>query len=326
MYLSMCCHWQASSEFYSCQVFIEIKFSLFFYHFLPILALLVCVPWTDFLLKILNASRLLRWSVFPELTFFLWSLNACRLLRWSVFPELTFFLWSLNACRLLRWSVFPELNFFLWSLNACRLLRWSVFPELTFFLWSLNACRILRWSVFPELTFFLWSLNACRLLRWSVFPWADFLSKSLNASRLLRWSVFHELTFFLWSLSASRLRLCVHYTCQSLKHVRRLQCEGILRLGIAPLLHIELIIQMEVASSRSGHLPTLSAAKTSELSPLVTSPFWWRSGQCRQCCSDFLLQCAGDIEADHADSMVSTLWSAPTEIVKRLILAIGEAS
>ena len=30
--------------------------------------------------------------------------------------------------------------------------------------------------------------------------------------------------------------------------------------------------------------------------------FWWRSGRCRQCYSDFQLQCAGDIEADHTDS------------------------
>ena len=30
--------------------------------------------------------------------------------------------------------------------------------------------------------------------------------------------------------------------------------------------------------------------------------FWWRSGRCRQCYTDFLLQCAGDIEADHTYS------------------------
>ena len=47
---------------------------------------------------------------------------------------------------------------------------------------------------------------------------------------------------------------------------------------------------------------TVSAAKTSTLSLLVKSPFWWLSGRCRQCYSDFLLQCAGDIEADHTDS------------------------
>ena len=30
--------------------------------------------------------------------------------------------------------------------------------------------------------------------------------------------------------------------------------------------------------------------------------FWWQSGRCRQCYTDFLLQCAGDIKADHTDS------------------------
>ena len=55
-------------------------------------------------------------------------------------------------------------------------------------------------------------------------------------------------------------------------------------------------------TKRPDHLPTLSVAKISELYLLVKSPFWWRSGRCRQCCSDFLLQCAGDIEADHTDS------------------------
>ena len=64
----------------------------------------------------------------------------------------------------------------------------------------------------------------------------------------------------------------------------------------------QLILRMEVAASRADHLPTLSAAKTSELSLLVKSPSWWLSGRCRQCYSDFLLQCAGDIEADHTDS------------------------
>ena len=53
---------------------------------------------------------------------------------------------------------------------------------------------------------------------------------------------------------------------------------------------------------RPDHLPTLSAAKISELSLLVKLPFRWRSGRCRQSNSDFLLLCAGKIEADHADS------------------------
>ena len=48
-------------------------------------------------------------------------------------------------------------------------------------------------------------------------------------------------------------------------------------------------VRMEVVSSRPDQLPTLSAAKTSELSLLVKLPFWWRSGRFRQCSSDFLL-------------------------------------
>ena len=58
----------------------------------------------------------------------------------------------------------------------------------------------------------------------------------------------------------------------------------------------------EVASLRPDHLPTLSADKTSTLSLLIKSTFCWRNGRCRQCYTDFLLQCAGDIEADHTDS------------------------
>ena len=61
----------------------------------------------------------------------------------------------------------------------------------------------------------------------------------------------------------------------------------------------EITIRMVVASSRPDHLPTMSAAKNSELSLLAKSHFWWRSGRCR---SNFLLQYAGDIEADHTDS------------------------
>ena len=66
-----------------------------------------------------------------------------------------------------------------------------------------------------------------------------------------------------------------------------------------------LLIRMEDASSWPDHLPTLSAAKTSELSLLFKLPSWWRSGRCRQCNSDFLLQCAGEIEADHTDSGIA---------------------
>ena len=33
--------------------------------------------------------------------------------------------------------------------------------------------------------------------------------------------------------------------------------------------------------------------------------FWWLSGRCRQCYIDFLLLCAGNIEADHTDSGIA---------------------
>ena len=62
--------------------------------------------------------------------------------------------------------------------------------------------------------------------------------------------------------------------------------------------------RMEVASLRPDHLPTLSAAKTSTLSLLVKSPFYWWSSRCRQCYSDILLQYAGDILANHTDSEI----------------------
>ena len=61
---------------------------------------------------------------------------------------------------------------------------------------------------------------------------------------------------------------------------------------------------MEIDSSRPENIRTLSAAQTSELPLLVETHFWWLNGRCRQCCSDFLLQCAGDIEADHTDNGV----------------------
>ena len=62
------------------------------------------------------------------------------------------------------------------------------------------------------------------------------------------------------------------------------------------------LIRVEVASSWPDHVPTMLAAKTSELSLLVKSHFLWRIGRFQQCYSDFLLQCAEDIEADHTDS------------------------
>ena len=72
--------------------------------------------------------------------------------------------------------------------------------------------------------------------------------------------------------------------------------------GVLTAQSVAIADRMDVASSWPDHLPTLSVAKTSELSLLVNSPFWWRSDRCRQCYSDFLLQFAGDIEADHTDS------------------------
>ena len=64
-------------------------------------------------------------------------------------------------------------------------------------------------------------------------------------------------------------------------------------------------VGMEVASSWPDLLPTLLAAKTSELSLLVKLPLWWRSGRCRHCCSVFLTQCAGNTEAENTDSGIA---------------------
>ena len=48
-------------------------------------------------------------------------------------------------------------------------------------------------------------------------------------------------------------------------------------------------VRMEASSSRQYHLPTLSKAKTSELSLLVKSHFRWRSSSAGIGCSDFCL-------------------------------------
>ena len=79
---------------------------------------------------------------------------------------------------------------------------------------------------------------------------------------------------------------------------------------------------MEVSSLQPDHVPTQSAAKTSKLSLLIKSSFWWRSGRCRQCYSDFLLQCDSDIEADHTDSGI--VMDCAT--MKHLMLAIDNTT
>ena len=53
-----------------------------------------------------------------------------------------------------------------------------------------------------------------------------------------------------------------------------------------------MLVRMAVGSTMSDHLPTLSIAKTSELSLLVNR-LWWRSGRCRHCCSDFCFSVEG---------------------------------
>ena len=68
---------------------------------------------------------------------------------------------------------------------------------------------------------------------------------------------------------------------------------------------VAIAVLMEVASSRPDHLPKLSAANSFELSLLGKSHFWWLSSRRRKCYSDFLRQCAGDIEADHTDSGIT---------------------
>ena len=51
--------------------------------------------------------------------------------------------------------------------------------------------------------------------------------------------------------------------------------------------YVYMTVPMEVASSRTVHLPTLSTARISEISMLVKSHFRLRSGHCRHCYSDF---------------------------------------
>ena len=81
---------------------------------------------------------------------------------------------------------------------------------------------------------------------------------------------------------------------------------------------------MEVDSSRPDHLPTLSAAKTSKLSLLVESPFGGGAADAGDATPTFCFSVP-------AISMLTTLtvvslWTAPTETAKHLILAIDEAS
>ena len=64
-------------------------------------------------------------------------------------------------------------------------------------------------------------------------------------------------------------------------------------------------IRMEVTSSMPDHLATLSEANALELSLLVNSHFLWLSGRCRQCYSDFLLQCVGYVVAEYTDSGIA---------------------
>ena len=268
---------------------------------------LVCVPWTDFLSmepQCQPATSLvcvpLSWLSFygasmpagyfvglcsPELTFFLWSLNASRLLRWSVFPELTFFLWSLNASRLLRWSVFPWADFLSMEPQCqpatslvCVPLSW-----LSFYGASMPAGYFVGLCS-PELTFFLWSLNASRLLRWSVFPWADFLSMEPQCQP---------------AASVRGLHLPELETCSSTAMWRNSspwdRAASPHRTN-NPNRSCLFAVGSPIDSIGSQNLRTFSTRHIA---------FWWRSGQCRQCCSDFLLQCAGDIEADHADSGIA---------------------
>ena len=51
--------------------------------------------------------------------------------------------------------------------------------------------------------------------------------------------------------------------------------------------YVYMTVPMEVASSRTVHLPTMSTARISEISMLVKSHFRLRSGHCRHCYSDF---------------------------------------
>ena len=81
---------------------------------------------------------------------------------------------------------------------------------------------------------------------------------------------------------------------------------------------------MEVASSRPDHLPTLSAAQTSQLSLLVKSPFGSGAADVGNATPTFCFSVPAISKLDTLT--VESLWTAPTETTIHHILAIDEAS
>ena len=80
---------------------------------------------------------------------------------------------------------------------------------------------------------------------------------------------------------------------------------------------------MKVASSRPDHLPTQSAARSSELYLLVKSPFGGGAADAGNATSTFFF-CVPAI-SKLTILTVESLWTAPIETAKHHILAIDEA-
>ena len=84
------------------------------------------------------------------------------------------------------------------------------------------------------------------------------------------------------------------------------------------------LIRMEVASSRPDHLPTLSAAITSVLLYSSNCIFGGGVADASNATPTF---CSGVPAISKLTTLtVKSLWNAPTETAKHLILAIDEAS
>ena len=81
---------------------------------------------------------------------------------------------------------------------------------------------------------------------------------------------------------------------------------------------------MEVASLRPDHLPTQSAAKTSNLYLLVKSPFGGGAADVGNATPTFFFSVPAITKL--TTLTVESLWTAPTETAKHHILAFDEAS
>ena len=83
-------------------------------------------------------------------------------------------------------------------------------------------------------------------------------------------------------------------------------------------------LKMEVASSRRDHVPTLSAAKASKLFLFVKSPFRWRSTDVGNAAPTFCFCVSAILKLTRLT--LESVWTAPTETAKHLILAIDKTS